>query len=407
MRNRSGAGLIALVVAANPPSPADAAEWKIDPRIELRSGYNDNISLRTDDELSSPEIIVKPATLFSYETPTSGISGDLGFQVRRYTEESDLNDEIGRLDVKSFHRMENTELGFNFDLIKDTTLDDQLEQTGVALDRVDRWRVDLNPTWGYAFSERSSMQLGYTYTNVDYDNDENSNFFNYTTNLGTFSLSRILSERATGSVIFQYGSSDNDADVESTYAGVSGGADYRFSETLTGSVFAGIRRTESKATRNTFVPVQDENNNIIFVPVSSGTREDDYGYIFSGSLSKAFLRGNTSFSATRDISNDISGFLLQVTQLRWASLYRFSETLSGQLDLSYYQSETANGVGRNRDNEYYWVEPRLNWRFRQFWTLSGSYRYSKQTYDRSNNDAVQNAAYLTLRYDWPRLSISR
>ena len=167
-----------------------------------------------------------------------------------------------------------------------------------------------------------------------------------------------------------------------------------------------MRRSEVKATRNTFVPILDENNNIIFVPVSSGTQDDDTGYIFSGTLQKNFLRGNTRFSATRDVTANISGIPLQVTRVGFDNLYRFTEILSGELKLAYYQSESANGVG-TRDRNYYQIEPKFNWRFREFWTLSGSYRYRKQTFDASNDDAVQNAAYLTLRYDWPRIAVSR
>ena len=175
---------------------------------------------------------------------------------------------------------------------------------------------------------------------------------------------------------------------------------------MSGSLFAGIRRSEIKATQNTFIPVLDENNNIILVPVSNGTQDDDFGYTFSGTVQKDFLRGNTSLSATRDVSNSISGIPLQVTRFGWNNLYRFTEILSGELRLSYYQSEAANGVG-SRDRNYYQIEPRFNWRLREFWTLSGSYRYRKQTSDATNDDAIQNAAYLTLRYDWPRIAVSR
>jgi hypothetical protein len=406
MRNRLRQALDILVLTATTMSLSHAAEWKIDPRVDLRAGYNDNIRLTTDDELSSPEIDLGAGSLFSYETPTSGISGDLDLEVRRYTDESELNDEIGRLGIASFHNMERSQLGFNVDVIKDTTLDSQLEETGVAFQRIDRWRYSLNPTWRYSLDERTSMELGYTYSDTNYDNNDNSNYSDYTTNGGEISLSRILSPRATGSITASYTRTKNDADIEATYSGVQAGAQYRFSETLTGSIFAGVRRSEIKATQNTFIPILDENNNIILVPVSNGTQDDDLGYTFSGIVQKDFLRGSTSFSARQEISNSISGIPLQVTRFGWNNLYRFTEILSGELLLSYYQSEAANGVG-NRDRNYYQIEPRFNWRLKQFWTLSGSYRYREQTFDATNDDAVQNAAYLTLRYNWPRIAISR
>jgi hypothetical protein len=397
---------LALFLTAAITSVCDAAEWKLDPRTNLRAGYNDNIRLNVDDERSSPEIDAAAGARFSFETPRSGVSGDLGFEVRRFIDESDFDDEIGHLQLNSFHGMQRSRFGFNVNLIKDTTLDSQLEETGVVVDRVDRWRASLNPTWTYGFSERANMELGYTYTNVDYDNDPQSNFSNYTTNSGQLSLSRLLSPRLQGRVTVIYQQTDNDADIESTYSAIQGGASYNVSETISASLFAGVRRSEIKATRNTFVPILDENNNIIFVPVSSGTQDDDFGYVFSGTLQKQFLRGQTSFTATRDISNTVSGLPLQVTRLGWNNLYRFTELLSGELELSYYQSETANGVGE-RDRNYYQIRPSFSWRFKQFWTLSGSYLYREQKFDSSNEEAIQNAAYLTLTYDWPRIAVSR
>jgi hypothetical protein len=44
---------------------------------------------------------------------------------------------------------------------------------------------------------------------------------------------------------------------------------------------------------------------------------------------------------------------------------------------------------------------------KKFWSLSGSYRYRKQTFNDIKDDATQNAAYLTLTYRWPRIAVSR
>jgi hypothetical protein len=406
MRTLLRPALAVFVVTVIATRTGDAAEWKIDPRVEVRAGHNDNIRLSVDDEVSSPEYILSPGTVFSYETPRLGVSGDFDFQVRRYTDETDLNDEIGRFDVASFYRMERSQLGFKLDIVKDTTLDEQLEETGVAFARIDRWRVSPNPTWTYSLDEITSLELGYTYTDVTYDNNDDTNFADYTTHAGQLSLSRILSPRATGSISASYQRTENDADIESTYSGLQAGAEYRFSETLSGSLFAGVRRSEVEATSNTLVPVVDEDGNVVLIPVASGTQDDDFGHTFSGSLQREFVRGNVRASATRDVSNTVSGIPLEVRRLRLEGLYRFTEVLNGTLWLSYYESEAANGVG-SRDRNYYQIEPRFNWRFRQFWTLSGSYRYRKQTFDATNDDAVQNAAYLTLRYDWPRIAISR
>ena len=101
----------------------DAAEWKIDPTIQFRAGYNDNITLSIDDEASSAEATLSPSAVFSVETPESGLSGNLRFDFRRFEDDSNLDDNNVRFLTSSYHRMERSELGLDVDFIKDTTLD--------------------------------------------------------------------------------------------------------------------------------------------------------------------------------------------------------------------------------------------------------------------------------------------
>ena len=71
---------------------AEAAEWKIDPKLSLKAGYNDNIRQSIDDEVSSAEATFSPSSRFSVETAESGLSGDLRFDFRRFEDDSNLDD---------------------------------------------------------------------------------------------------------------------------------------------------------------------------------------------------------------------------------------------------------------------------------------------------------------------------
>jgi hypothetical protein len=386
---------------------ADAAEWKIDPKLQFTAGYNDNIRLRADNEVSSAEATFSPSAIFGVESPTSGISGTAGFDFRRYEADSNLDDNNARLDINSFHTLERTRLGLDLGFIKDTTLDSQLEATGLVLDRVSRRRLSAAPSWTWLFDERTQLRASYSYSDVEYQNAGGSGFVNYTLNSAQLSLTRAVTERAAGSLTLSGTKTDNDNDVQSTNTNLQGGLSYQFSETLSTSLFAGIRRTKVDYSRTSLLPIFSGNTLIGFVPLTQDISSSDYGYVFSASLTKKFLRGETGFSATRDISNDINGTPIEVDRLRWQNLYRFSETLSANLNLELYNSQSNNSVSTSLNRNYYQVEPKFNWRFKQFWTLAASYRYRKQSFDSTSDDAVQNAAYLTLIYRWPRISASR
>jgi len=406
MRTRLRKTVIALSLAAT-ASAASAAEWKIDPTLALRAEYNDNIRLATDNETSSAIGVFSPSAVFSVETPTSGASGEVGFDFRRYEEDSNLDDNNSNFNIRTHHNLERSRLGLDLGFVKDTTLDSQLEATGLVFGRVRRQTITASPNWTWSFDERTQLRANYTYSDVEYKNAGGTGFVNYNLNGGQLSLTRLLTERATASVTLSRTKSDNDNDVKSTNTNLQVGASYRFSETLSGSLFAGVRRTQVDYSQSSFIPVFSGGTIIGFVPLTQDVSNSDFGYTFSGSLTRKFLRGESTMSASRDISNDINGTPIEVDRVRWLNLYRFSETLAGNLDLEFYNSQTNNTAGQSLNRNYYQVTPQFAWKFQQFWSLTGSYRYRKQTFDNTSDDATQNAAYLTLTYQWPRIAISR
>jgi len=369
---------VTILLLAACAAGVDAAEWKIDPTIQFRAGYNDNIKLTIDDEVSSAEVKLSPSAIFSVETPTSGSSGNLRFDFRRFEDDSDLDDNNVRFITSSYHRMERSELGLDLDFIKDTTLDSQLENTGLVLDRVDRRLINIGPSWTYNLDERTNARFGYTYNDVKYDDSDETGFVDFHINSGEASLQRVLNERTVASITLSHSQSNNDNDVESKNTNLQGGASYRFSETLSASLFVGVRHTKADFSQSSLIPIFVGDIIIGFIPLNEDVSRSDWGNTFSGSLTKDFLRGQTGLSASRDISNDINGVPIEVARVRWNNLYRFSETLSANLNLEFYRSETNNNARDDLNRDYYQIEPRFNWDFQQFWRISGSYRYRKQ-----------------------------
>ena len=395
---------IVISLLATMPATGQAAEWKIDPTIRLRAGYNDNIRLTTRNEQSSSEITFSPGAVFSVETPRSGLSGDLRFTIRRFLDESNLNDNNVRLGIDSFHRMERSEVGLGLDLIRDTTLDSQLEETGVVFGRVNRFLKRASPRWSYNLSERTRLDTNYSFTDVSYAKSS-SGFVDYTSHNARLSVNRVVNERLFATATLGSTLTNNDNDVQSTYSYLQGGASYQFSEASSASLFVGLRRTGSEFKRR--VPIFAGQRLIGFSPVSSKVENSSSGSVFNGTLSKQFERGSTALTLSRDVSNTVSGILFEVTRLTWKNSYRFSETLTGAFDLSLYRSTDDSDVAGGQDRKYYDLNPRISWRFARFWSLSASYRYRNQTFDSSNDDATQNVANLTLTYHWPRIAVSR
>ncbi len=220
-------------------------------------------------------------------TPTSGASGEVRFDFRRYEDDSNLDDNNSRFEINSFHNLERSRLGLDLGFIKDTTLDSQLEATGLVFDRVDRQRINVSPNWTYILNERTRVNASYSYTDVEYKNAGGTGFVDYTLNSAQASLTRVLNEQTTASITLSRTKSDNDNDVESTNTNLQGGASYQFSETLSTSLFAGVRRTEVDFSQTSLIPIFSGNTIIGFVPLTEDVSNSDWGSTFSASITKS------------------------------------------------------------------------------------------------------------------------
>jgi len=386
---------------------AQGAEWVIDPTLNFNAGYNDNIRISTSNEASSAEATFSPSAIFSVATPTSGASGKVRFDFRRFEDDSNLDDNNSHFEINLFHNLERSRLGLDLDFTKDTTLDSQLEATGVAFDRIRRQSIAASPNWTYVFSERTSMSANYSYRDVEYLNTSDARFVNYTLNSAQTSLTRVMNEQTTASITLSGSQTDSDNDVKSTNINLQGGASYRFSETLSVSVFLGMRRTETDRSQTSRTLILSGNKIIGEILLPNDVSNSSSGSTFDASLTKTFLRGRIGLSASRSISTDFNGEPIEVTRLGSTNLYRFNEILSASLNLSFYRSKSSNDIASGLNRDYYQIEPKFTWALKKFWSLSGSYRYRKQTFDGISDDATQNAAYLTLAYRWPKIAVSR
>jgi len=405
MRTLIRKALIAVLLTTG--TSTHAAEWKIDPTLHFRAGYNDNLRLSTDNEISSAEVTFSPSAIFSVATPTSGASGKMRFDFRRFEADSNLDDNNSRLEINSFHNLERSRLGLGLGFIKDTTLDSQLEATGLAFDRIRRQRVTASPNWTYILNERTQVSVNYSYSDVEYKDSGDARFVNYTLSSAQASLTRMMNEQTTTSITLSRSQSDTDNNVKSTTTNLQGGTSYQFNETLSASLFIGIRRTETDFSQASRIVILSGNDPIGIIVLPRNVSNSSSGSTFDASLTKTFQQGRIGLSASRSISNDFNGEPIEVTRLGSTNLYRFNEILSASLNLSFYKSKSNNDVASRLNRDYYQIEPKFTWKLRKFWSLSGSYRYRKQTFNDIKNDATQNAAYLTLTYRWPKIAVSR
>lgn len=396
------------------PLSIQAAEWSAEPRISLRSGYNDNVRLTTADHDSVWETALTPAVKFGVAKENQGLFGNAFASIRRFSggsgsESSNILDrEDYHLQTNAYQNTQRDSLKANLNYTRDSTLDSELDETGQVIEnRATRERLTLGPSWTRTLNEQTQLTLDYQYTTVSYtDAPKVTDLVGYDYDVFSSSLVRQFSPRIQGTLSASYSSYEPDTGFNSETINIQAGLSRNFSETLVASFLAGRRETTSDTLTGTGFVIGG-------IPVPTGTTKDELdtsGSVYSASISKILETGSISASLSRAASPSSDGELLETTQLILSGEHKFTETLRSTLRVQYSKNETiVNSIGRETDQTdetFFRVMPKVSWRWRREWELAGEYEYAENE-DRFSNTATRNAFYLTLSYIPTKLYISR
>ena len=414
--------------------PAQAAQWSAEPKISLRSGYNDNIRLDTRPHDSVWETALTPSVRFGVASVNKGLFGRAYASVRRFSggsgrNSSDILDrEDYHFDTNAYHRTQRNEFRGLLNFTRDSTLDSELDQTGQVLSsRATRSRITLGPSWTGSLTEQTQLNLGYTFTTVSYSDEPGvqdiesggRNLIEYDYEQFSASLTHQYSPNVQGTLSTTYSSYQPDSGFDSDTVNIQVGISRSFSETLSTSWLAGYRETTSDTLIATGFCI-DADPGAKFpgceggAPVQTGTRKDDNtnsGSVYSANITKLLERGELSASLSRSSNPSSDGELLDTTRLILAGSHKFSQKLRSSLSVEYSNAETISRVSNNSrktDEDFFRVRPKLFWQWDRNWVLAAEYEYvENKNKRRGPGTARRNAFYLTLRYQPSKISISR
>ena len=157
---------------------------KLDATLAFREEYNNNIFLTPSDKIDdfittvSPELSLRTIT----ENSHVGLSGRL--QGNYYAENDGLNDVDQFFNTRIDHWLDpRLNLSGEFEYIKDSRADRDIETTGLVLDRFDRYRRKSLLSGKYLLSENTASTLTYAYVNQDFENPASADFDLHNANL--------------------------------------------------------------------------------------------------------------------------------------------------------------------------------------------------------------------------------
>lgn len=415
-------------------SVSQAAEWSVRPRIDTKVEWNDNRRLQQDPGDSTFGLVTRLRLNAAVRNERGSLSLRPQLTNRRFSNQKQLDTDDQALTVKSNYAL-SERLGFAFSGLyrRDTSaqlridtinvedpeeeplpgddVDDDTSQEAVIQVGSRRRRFEANPSISYAATERLSLGLAYSFTDLMYSNGLTlpSPLSDFRRNRLTGSASYALSPKdtLTGSVFGERYEADIPVSTTSTRRSttdsVGGSARYtrRFSPTFQAYAGAGLYQSYF---------------DLEFVPGSLPLAADsDTGLLANVGFAKDFELGKLTGSYSRTLSPSSSGNLRQRDQVQLGYRHRLSQTLRGKINFRAYRTEGTSSNDRTSTTEVYRVSVGLAKRLNRHWRVTADYRFLTRDQERSatatsvgqDTSVDSHAVFIGVVYDGDRYAISR
>ncbi len=372
-----------------------AAEWSLLPSIGVKGVYNDNLLLTPLPHTETYGFWVSPAAEFSGKTERLEVSSRIAADFVSYYggEETQYTNVFLPLTLR--YKTEKDLLGFSGGFTRDNTLMSELLTTGVVLRFTQRNQWTANPSWTRSITEKLSIQSGFQLNDTTYDNGLSLGLVDYQLFGGSGGLLYQLTEQdqiqLAGSYV-NFHTTNALAPFRASFPGVNLSLTHAFTETLTGAVHGGPRFVSS--TTQT---------------VTDNIKAQNTVWLFGASLTKKLESTSIQVNMDRDIVPSGFGLLIQRDRAGLTVSHDLTETLMASFNGSGYLvsgiTEVAQG-GSIPDSRYFYLTPKVAWKFSEWWKMEVSYTHGYRNTDSSLDSAMSNATMFMLTYYPPKLALS-
>ncbi|HEU5407370.1 MAG TPA: hypothetical protein VFU48_06355, partial [Nitrospira sp.] len=220
---------------------SEAAEWSLSPSVGVKGVYNSNLFLTPQPHSETYGFWVSPAAEFAGKTERLDVRSRLAADVVKYFggEDRQFTNIFAPLSIR--YKTEKDLLGFSGGFTRDNTLLNELQETGVVLQFVQRNQWTFNPTWTRSLTEKLSFQSGTQFSNTMY---ESGRLVEYRLVGGFGGLQYQLTERdqiqLSGSYT-DFHTTDSPSPFRANYPAINMSLTHAFEESLTGTVYGGPR----------------------------------------------------------------------------------------------------------------------------------------------------------------------
>jgi hypothetical protein len=371
-----------------------AAEWSLVPSIGGKGVYNSNLLLTPLPHDETYGYWVSPAAEFAGKTERLEVSSRVSADFVSYYGGVGTQFTNIFLPLTLRYKTERDLLGLTGGFIRDNTLMSELLTTGLVLRFTQRNQWTANPSWTRRITEKLSFQSSVQLNDTAYENGLRLGLVDYQLFGGSGGLLYQMTEQdqiqLSGSYT-NFHTTNAPSPFRASFPGVNLSLTHAFTETLTGTAYGGPRFVSS-----TTETVSDN------IPAQSTV------WLFGANLTKKFESASLQVNIDRNIVPSGFGLLIQRDRGGLTVSHDFSETLTASFDGSGYlvSGVTQRAIGGTvPESRYFYLTPKIAWKFLEWWKLELSYTYGHREVDGSN-PAMSNATMFTITYFPPKLALS-
>jgi len=371
-----------------------AAEWSLVPSIGAKGVYNSNLLLTPLPHDATYGYWVSPAAEFAGKTERLEVSSRVAADFVSYYGGVGTQFTNIFLPLTLRYKTEKDLLGLTGGFIRDNTLMSELLTTGLVLRFTQRNQWTANPSWTRRITEKLSFQSNFQLNDTTYENGLRLGLVDYQLFGGSGGLLYQMTEQdqiqLSGSYV-NFHTTNAPSPFRASFPGVSLSLTHAFTETLTGTAYGGPR----------FVSSTTET-------VTDNIRAQSTVWLFGASLAKKLENSSIQVNIDRDIVPSGFGILIQRDRAGLTVSHDLTETLAASLNGSGYLvsgiTQPATG-GTFPESRYFYLTPKIAWKFLEWWKLEISYTYGHREVDGSS-PAMSNATMFTITYFPPKLALS-
>ncbi len=377
---------LALSIFILSPAVLMGADVTLTPSVSLKGEYNDNIDYTAEDKKGDYIGSVAPGLKLEYETPRFSMKTEGKAEIVRYLDVTENDTEKYNVSLDGNYRyLEQSNLFAQASFTRDTTLDQEFDETGLARKRVNRNAYTGGLGFLHYFTANVSAGLAYQYQRKDYSGDFYTDSYghdiagrlDYVFNDGidTVSLQPMFATMRSDLIrVNQYGSAL--------------GLTHRVSDTVEVSIKGGAVYSETTDREN-----EGEGD------------KTGWGWVAEAGLKKQWETFSLSFNYSRQDMLDSSSSFVTVNRFLLSARYDLTERLSLDLAGGLYFTKSSDVLEKDEtDERSFYVQPKISYRFTENIRLDLAYSYSK-TKDRlrEENDAWdRNQVWFLLTFEFPK-----